>query len=49
VAIQAAKIAAQNQHAADQDAKIAQLQQQLSSIQGALVKLQSTDQLAAQR
>jgi hypothetical protein len=35
--------------AASQDAKIAQLQEQLSGIQAALVKLQSPDQLVAQR
>jgi len=35
--------------AAVQDAKIAQLQEQLSGIQAALVKLQSPDQLVAQR
>jgi hypothetical protein len=35
--------------AAIQDAKIAQLQEQLSGIQAALVKLQSPDQLVAQR
>jgi hypothetical protein len=35
--------------AAAQDAKIAQLQEQLSGIQAALVKLQPTDQLVAQR
>jgi Chaperone of endosialidase len=49
VAVQSARIAAQDQHAASQDAKIEQLQAQLSGIQGALVKLHSTDQLAAQR
>jgi hypothetical protein len=49
VAAYSAKIAAQDQRAAAQDAKIAQLQEQLSGIQAALVKLQSTDQLVAQR
>jgi hypothetical protein len=46
---QSAKIAAQDQRAAAQDAKIAQLQEQLSGIQAALVKLQPTDRLVAQR
>jgi hypothetical protein len=49
VAAQSAKIAAQDQRAAAQDTKIAQLQEQLAGIQAALVKLQSTDQLVAQR
>jgi Chaperone of endosialidase len=46
---QSAKIAAQDQRAAAQEAKIAQLQEQLSGIQAALVKLQPTDRLVAQR
>jgi hypothetical protein len=49
VAAQSAKIADQDQRAAAQDAKIGQLQQQLSGIQTALVKMQSPDQLVAQR
>jgi hypothetical protein len=49
VAAQSEKIAAQDQRAAAQDTKIAQLQEQLSGIQAALVKLQSPDQLVAQR
>ena len=48
-AAQSAMIAAQDQRAAAQDAKIAQLQEQLSGIQAALVKLQPTDRLVAQR
>jgi hypothetical protein len=49
VAAQSAKIAAQDQRAAAQDANIARLQEQLAGIQAALVKMQSTDQLVAQR
>ena len=49
VAAQSAKIAAEDQRAAAQDTKIARLQEQLAGIQAALVKLQSTDQLVAQR
>jgi hypothetical protein len=49
VAAQSAKIAAEDQRAAAQDSKIARLQEQLAGIQEALVKLQSTDQMVAQR
>jgi hypothetical protein len=49
MAAQSAKIAAQDERAAAQDTKVARLQEQLAGIQAALVKLQSTDQLVAQR
>ena len=49
LAAQSVTIAAQEQRALSQDAKIAQLQEQLSGIQAALVKLQPKDQLVAQR
>jgi hypothetical protein len=49
MAAQSAQIAAQDQRAAAQDTKLARLQEQLAGIQAALVKLQSTDQLVAQR
>jgi hypothetical protein len=49
IADQSAQIAAQEQRARAQDAKIAQLQEQLSGIQAALVKLQPKDQLVAER
>ena len=49
VATQAAKIAAEDLRAAVQDAKIASLEQQLADIQAALIKIQSKDQLVAQR
>jgi hypothetical protein len=43
------KIAAQDEHIAAQDAKISQLMGQLAGIHAALVKLQSGDELVAQR
>jgi len=49
VATQAAKIAVQDRRAAAQDAKIAQLQEQLNGIQAAMLKWQPKDQLVAQR
>jgi len=49
IAAQTANIAAQAQRAADQDTKIARLQDELAGIQAALVKLQPTDKLLAQR
>ena len=49
LAAQSANIAAQDQRAAAQDTKIARLQEQLAGIQAALVKLQPTDRLVAQR
>jgi hypothetical protein len=48
-ATQAAKIAVQDRRASAQDAKIAQLQQQLTSIQAAMRKWQPKDQLVARR
>jgi len=49
MAAQSERIAAQDERAAAQDTKIARLQEQLAGIQVALVKLQSSDQLVAQR
>jgi hypothetical protein len=43
------KIAARDQHAAVQDAKISQLQEQLTEMRATLLKLESKDQLVAQR
>jgi len=43
------KIAAQDQRAAVQDAKISQLQEHLAEMQAALLKLESKDQLVARR
>jgi len=43
------KIAAQDQHSAAQDVKISQLMGQLAEMHAALVKLQSKDELVAQR
>jgi hypothetical protein len=43
------KLAAQNQRAASQDAKISQLQEQLTEMHAALLKLESKDQLVARR
>jgi len=48
-AAQAEKNAAQDQHIAAQDAKISQLMGQLAEMHAALVKLQSKDELVAQR
>jgi hypothetical protein len=49
MAAQSARIEAEDQRAAAQETKIARLQEQLAGIQAALVKLQSTDRLVAQR
>jgi hypothetical protein len=46
---QAEKIAVQNEHSAAQDAEIRQLKQQLTDMHAALVKLQTRDELVAQR
>jgi hypothetical protein len=43
------KLAAQDQRAASQDEKISQLQEQLTEMHAALLKLESKDQLVAQR
>jgi hypothetical protein len=43
------KLAAQDQRAASQNAKISQLQEQLTEMHAALLKLESKDQLVAQR
>ena len=43
------RVAAQDQHSAAQDAKISQLMGQLAEMRTALVKLQSKDELVAQR
>ncbi len=43
------RIEAQDQHSAEQDAKISQLMEQLAEVHAVLNKLQTKDELVAQR